>query len=63
MLLGSTAAAVVNHAHCPVLVVRSRSDALQVPEDGPVVVGIDGSPISEQAIAVASTKPHSARCR
>jgi nucleotide-binding universal stress UspA family protein len=52
-LLGSTAAAVVSHAHCPVLVVRSRPGTLDVPEHGPVVVGVDGSPVSEEAIAAA----------
>lgn len=41
-ILGSTVAHVASHAHCPVIVVRSEG----VP-DGPVVVGIDGSPASE----------------
>jgi nucleotide-binding universal stress UspA family protein len=49
MLVGSTAAAVVSHAHCPVLVVRGRFGPAGAPEDGPVVVGVDGSPVSEQA--------------
>lgn len=53
MMLGSTAAAVVSHAHCPVLVVRGRSGQAETPEDGPVVVGVDGSPVSEQAVATA----------
>jgi nucleotide-binding universal stress UspA family protein len=53
MLVGSTAAAVVSHAHCPVAVVRARRTVAEVPDTGPVVVGIDGSPTSEQAIAVA----------
>jgi nucleotide-binding universal stress UspA family protein len=53
MLLGSTAAAVVSHAHCPVLVVRGRFGPAGVPEEGPVVVGIDGSPVSEVAVALA----------
>jgi len=52
MLVGSTAAAVVSHAHCPVLVVRGRFGPA-VPEEGPVVVGVDGSPVSESAVAVA----------
>ncbi len=53
MLVGSTAAAVVSHAHCPVLVVRGRFGPAGVPEEGPVVVGVDGSPVSESAVAVA----------
>ncbi|MEV6873139.1 universal stress protein [Amycolatopsis sp. NPDC051128] len=52
MLLGGTAASVASHAHGPVAVVRGRSDGT-VPEAGPVVAGVDGSPNSEQAIAVA----------
>ncbi|GAA4524698.1 universal stress protein [Amycolatopsis samaneae] len=52
-VLGSTTAAVVAHARCPVAVVRGREDTGEVPSDGPVVVGIDGSPVSERAVAVA----------
>jgi nucleotide-binding universal stress UspA family protein len=53
MLLGGTAASVVSHAHCPVAVVRGRREDTAVPETGPVVVGVDGSPNSEQALAAA----------
>ncbi|KDN21531.1 universal stress protein [Amycolatopsis rifamycinica] len=53
MLVGGTAASVVSHAHCPVAVVRGRREPAVVPETGPVVVGVDGSPNSEQAIGVA----------
>lgn len=53
MLVGSTAAAVVSHAHCPVLVIRGRFGPAGAPEDGSVVVGVDGSPVSEQAVATA----------
>jgi nucleotide-binding universal stress UspA family protein len=53
MLVGGTAASVVSHAHCPVAVVRGRREDTAAPETGPVVVGVDGSPNSEQAIAAA----------
>lgn len=51
LLLGSTSTAVAERAHCPVVVVR-RGEA---PSDGHfrVVVGVDGSEVSEQAIGFA----------
>jgi nucleotide-binding universal stress UspA family protein len=52
LLLGSVSSALVQHAHCPVAVIRSGEDAVPVPQ-GPVVVGIDGSPASEAATAWA----------
>lgn len=53
MLVGATAATVASHAHCPAVVVRPRRDSGELPVSGPVVVGIDGSPNSEQALAAA----------
>ncbi|GAB2780633.1 universal stress protein [Amycolatopsis magusensis] len=53
VLAGSTAVRVASHAHCPVAVIRKAPDADTVPVSGPVVVGVDGSPNSEKAIAVA----------
>ncbi|GAB3147512.1 universal stress protein [Amycolatopsis stemonae] len=53
MLVGGTAASVAGHAHCPVAVVRGRHGSAAIPEQGPVVAGVDGSPNSEQALAVA----------
>jgi nucleotide-binding universal stress UspA family protein len=53
MLAGSTAVALVAHGHCPVAVIRGRQPEEAPPTDGPVVVGVDGSPASEAAIALA----------
>ncbi|UOX90631.1 universal stress protein [Amycolatopsis sp. FBCC-B4732] len=53
MLVGGTAGTVAAHGHCPVVVVRGRRRSAVVPDSGPVVVGVDGSPNSEQAIGVA----------
>ncbi|MFK0251607.1 universal stress protein [Amycolatopsis azurea] len=53
MTIGSTASAIIAHAHCPVVVLRGRKGTANYPETGPVVVGVDGSPLSEQALAAA----------
>jgi nucleotide-binding universal stress UspA family protein len=52
MLIGSTANVVVSWARCPVAVVRTPSLRGRS-QDGPVVVGIDGSAASEAAIGFA----------
>ncbi|QUQ64085.1 universal stress protein [Kutzneria sp. CA-103260] len=49
ILIGSTAIATIARAHCPVVVVRGE----QPTADGPVVVGVDGTPTSESALAWA----------
>ncbi|OCB32258.1 universal stress protein UspA [Mycobacterium malmoense] len=50
-VLGSVSATVVRNAHCPVAVIHG--DELPDRPDAPVLVGIDGSPASELATAVA----------
>lgn len=47
LVVGSTAVALVARSKCPVVVVRGPG------QDGPVVVGVDGTPTSEPAIAFA----------
>ncbi|GAA3232517.1 universal stress protein [Pseudonocardia petroleophila] len=51
LLLGSVAMALAAHGACPVVVVRGAGQEL--PASAPVVVGIDGSPVSEAALAFA----------
>jgi nucleotide-binding universal stress UspA family protein len=52
LLLGSVATGLIHHAHCPVVVIHSDQSA--TPEsNAPVLVGIDGSPASEAATALA----------
>ncbi|MYR07180.1 universal stress protein [Gordonia sp. SID5947] len=48
LLLGSVSTNVTAHADCPVVVVGDDS-----PVTGPVVVGVDGSPVSKSAIVLA----------
>ncbi len=48
LLIGSVAVQVSSRADCPVLVVRGEPRA-----DGPVVVGVDGSELSQEAVGFA----------
>jgi nucleotide-binding universal stress UspA family protein len=51
-VLGSVSSGLVHHAHCPVAVVHA--DEAQAPDlTSPVLLGIDGSPASEAATALA----------
>lgn len=49
LLVGSVAVTLAAHGRCPVVVVRGRADGTAPPEDGPVVLGMDGSPPSDRA--------------
>ncbi|BDB42330.1 universal stress protein [Mycobacterium kiyosense] len=53
MLLGSVSSALIQHAHCPVAVIRGGEGAVIPDPAAPVLVGIDGSPASEAATALA----------
>jgi nucleotide-binding universal stress UspA family protein len=44
---------VVRHANCPVAVIRDEDLLMPDPQHAPVLVGIDGSPASELATAIA----------
>lgn len=52
-LLGSVSSSVVHHANCPVAVIRDEDPLMPDPRHAPVLVGIDGSPASELATAIA----------
>jgi nucleotide-binding universal stress UspA family protein len=52
-LLGSVSAALLRHAHCPVAIVHEADPATPTPVQAPVLAGIDGSPASESATALA----------
>ncbi|WP_432839549.1 universal stress protein [Dactylosporangium sp. CA-092794] len=49
LLMGAVSQQVATHSRVPVAVIRGRSAAT----DGPVVAGVDGSPSSEAALALA----------
>jgi nucleotide-binding universal stress UspA family protein len=55
LILGSVAVSVAAHGPCPVVIVRGDhvGTGAVSGRQGPVVVGIDGSPVSEAAIAFA----------
>lgn len=53
MVMGSVSAAVVSHADCPVVVVRSDNHVTETNKYGPVVVGVDGSDVSQRATKFA----------
>ena len=52
-LLGSVSTGLIHHAQCPVAVIHDEAPILLGPSQLPVLVGIDGSPASELATAIA----------
>lgn len=50
LLLGSVSSSLVRHANCPVVVIHEDH---RRPDTASVVVGVDGSPVSEAATALA----------
>ena len=53
-LLGSVSSGLLHHAHCPVAIIHDpASIERQIDDAAPVLVGIDGSPASEAAVAFA----------
>jgi nucleotide-binding universal stress UspA family protein len=53
VVLGSVSSGVVRHAKCPVAVVRDEASRTPHSNRAPVLVGIDCSPASELALAIA----------
>ena len=53
VLLGSVSIALIHRARCPVAVIHDEAPADAASMDAPVLVGIDGSPASELATAIA----------
>ena len=53
VLLGSVSTGLIHHARCPVAVVHGGAQAASPHSQLPVLVGIDGSPASESATAIA----------
>ena len=62
MVLGSVSAAVVSHAHCPVVVVREDNPVTETTKYGPIVVGVDGSDVSQKATEYAFAEAQARKC-
>jgi nucleotide-binding universal stress UspA family protein len=52
-VLGSVSSSLIRHAHCPVAVIHDEDPLMPHPSEAPVLVGIDGSTVSELATAIA----------
>jgi nucleotide-binding universal stress UspA family protein len=53
VVLGSVTSSLIRRAHCPVAVIRDEEPHMPHPAQAPVLVGIDGSPASKLATAIA----------
>lgn len=62
LLLGSVSEAVSRHASCPVLVVREDRTGIDDGDGRPIVVGVDGSPGSLEALRVAAEAARTLSC-
>lgn len=62
MVMGSVSAAVVSHAHCPVVVVREDNNVTETNKYGPIVVGVDGSDVSQKATEYAFAEADARSC-
>ena len=51
--MGSVTSGLIHHAHCPVAVIHDEAPPNADVAQSPVLVGIDGSPESELATAIA----------
>jgi nucleotide-binding universal stress UspA family protein len=54
LLVGSTALTLLARSGCPVAVVRGGREGLAPPRGGPIVVGVDGTPASDDALRLAA---------
>lgn len=52
-LLGSVSSGIVRRASCPVAVIHDEDPLMPHPQQAPILLGIDGSPASELATAIA----------
>ena len=52
-LLGSVSTGLAHHALSPVAIIHDEDPLMPHPSKAPVVVGVDGSPASERALAIA----------
>ena len=63
MVMGSVSAAVVSHSECPVVVVREDNLLTEATKYGPVVVGVDGSNVSQRAVEFAFAEAAARKCK